>query len=45
MANKKEISYYRTLVDGRLKNDEKYSEFFTIYFQNKKSKSNKEEDI
>jgi len=38
MANKKEISYYRTLVDGRLKDDEQYSEMFTIYFQNKKSK-------
>jgi hypothetical protein len=32
MVNKKEISYYKTIVDGQLKDDEKYPEFFSLYF-------------
>jgi chloramphenicol O-acetyltransferase len=37
----KQFSYYKTIVDGKIKNDESYEEFFTIYM---KIKSKKKED-
>ena len=39
MANKKEISYYKTIVDGKIKNDEQYQEYFSLYFIYEKDSS------
>lgn len=32
--NEKQISYYRTIVDGLVSRDEKLEEVYTIHFQN-----------
>jgi hypothetical protein len=39
MANKKEISYYKTIVDGKIKNDEQYQEYFSLYLIYEKDSS------
>ena len=38
----KQYSYYKTIIDGKIKNDENYEEFFTIYM---KPKGRKREDV
>ncbi len=44
MANKKEISYYKTIVDGKIKGDQNYQELFTVYFTYEREASSESEE-
>lgn len=38
VSSTKPFTYYKTIIDGKIKNDEKYEEFFTIYLKQTQKK-------